>query len=107
MHKRIEKLLESNSLDAHKSKILESKMINGKTILIIECDDITYEVDGLNKRIINDNNQILEKKIEDVKTKPRGWHFRPVFVDINYEVYFNGKLQPELKGKYDLEGNLI
>lgn len=113
MHKKIEKLLEANGLNAHKSKILNSRMVNGKTILTIECDDVTYEVDGLNKRIIddkpkNDNKHKNDYKVSKTEThKPRGWHFRPVYVDENGDVYFKGKLQPELKGKYDLDGNII
>jgi hypothetical protein len=142
MHKKMERLLAANGLNATRSKILNSITSKGKTTLIIECDDVIYEVQGLNKKIIKKEDKLLEdykiqnvdivndiiiidgkstdktideyvadKKVYEVtKTdtqKPRGWHFRPVFVDENGEVYFKGKLQPELKGKYDEEGNLI
>lgn len=147
MHKKMERLLAANGLNATRSKILNSTTVKGKTTLIIECDDVTYEVQGLNKRVISKKEDdriaklmedyklqaveiidgilyldgkstdktteewIADKKVYEVtKTdtpKPRGWHFRPVFVDENGDVYFKGKIQPEQKGKYDLDGNLI
>lgn len=109
MHKKMERLLAANGLNATRSKIINSNTVKGKTTLIIECDGVTYEVQGLNKRIINkkeDNEKVYEVTKTDTP-KPRGWHFRPVFVDENGDVYFKGKIQPDQKGKYDLDGNLI
>ena len=38
----------------------------------------------------------LENEVKSIK-KPRGWHFKEQYVDIEGNVYHKGKLQPQLK----------
>ena len=140
MHKKMEKLLYANGIEPLNTTILETKMVDGKTIIIIETEGVKYEIDGLNKKVISEKeidptliklmedykisdveviddilfidgestektieNWINDKKVYDnvAKTetkKPRGWHFRPVYVDSDENVYHHGQEQSELKG---------
>lgn len=111
----MERLLYAIGLDPKKTKLVNSVMKNGKSILYVESDNIKYKIENAVKTIIEDNNHIvkdIEPKPEKVESgvvtkKPKGWHFRAIYVDTNGDVYFKGKIQPELKDKYDQEGKLI
>jgi len=103
---KLKRIIAANGLDIIKTKYIETKKLNGKNLIIVETDGVKYELDGNNKRIIEKPKEFIVEPSEDIQ-KPRGWHFRPIYVDVVGNVYFKGELQPELKDKYDQEGNLI
>jgi len=121
---KLKRIIAANDLDVTKTKYIETINRNGKNIIIVECDDVKYELDGNTKTEIkkietdewkpiagihNGSITYTEEYLEKIKTfnKPRGWHFRPVFVDEENNVYFKGELQQDLRGKYDKDGNLL
>ena len=100
MHKKMEKLLAANNIDARKAEILN--VSNG--IVLVEIEGKKYKLTGTKKELISE--EIVKEKpyqnITKTKTpKPRGWHFRPVYVDSEGNVYHKGVIQPELKGTLD------
>ena len=140
---KLKRIIAGSGLDVIKTKYLETKVINGKNVIIVESEGVKYELHG-NKKVkiepISDlmydykdeiseedfKNQIqgewkpvagihdgvityTEEELLRIKElpKPRGWHFRPIYVDVENNVYFKGELQPELKDKYDQDGKLI
>lgn len=58
----------------------------------IEIDATKMIIDELTILTNEDEEEIIEDK------KPRGWHFKKVFVDKFGNVYHKGVIQPELKG---------
>lgn len=100
LHK-FNRLLIVNGIDPTKANILKVDGKFAQTIVIVEFNGITYKITNTGKEIIN-NNIVLESTYviptkNEVK-KPRGWHFRDVFVDDEGNVYHKGIIQPELKG---------
>jgi len=117
---KLKRIIAANDLDIVKTKYIETIVKNGKNIIVVENEGIKYELDGNIKTEIKKTETITELIEEDYVTyteeylekikdlpKPRGWHFRPVFVDEENNVYFKGELQQDLRGKYDKDGNLL
>ena len=98
MHKKMEKLLAANNIDAKKAKILD---VSGG-IVLVEIEGKKYRINGTNKELISEVEEKPYQNVAKTETpKPRGWHFRPVYVDSEGNVYHKGVLQPELKGTLD------
>lgn len=96
---KLARLLICNGIDPTKAKILNVEQKNcAQQIIYVECEGVTYKIDELHKEIIDNKPESKwEVSKNDVK-KPRGWHFRDVFVDSEGNVYHKGIEQKELKG---------
>ena len=93
LHK-FDRLLIVNGIDPNRVKIIN--MVNKPEFsALVEFEGTTYKITKNGKEIIQPQNNTYTKN--DVK-KPRGWHFRDVFVDSEGNVYHKGIEQPELKG---------
>lgn len=122
---KMNRILFSNGLDPLRTEILRTEMIGSNSIIYVLFEGVEYRLDGFTKTIvgeISEPEKIIETIIDEVKEspfsvvtetitknvdvvedvveiqKPRGWHFRPVYVDTLGNVYYKGVLQPELKG---------
>ena len=110
------RLLIGNGLNPATTKILDVITSGQNSIVIVESDGVKYKLDGFNKTIIEDKkDEVVEIEVvnepknetvtkNDVK-KPRGWHFRPVYVDSEGTVYHKGVEQPDLKGTLPISEN--
>ena len=92
---KMAKLLWANNINAETAEILRTE----GNIVYVKYQGVSYRIDGLNKSVIEEvkteSKYIVSKN--EVK-KPRGWHFRDVFVDVEGNVYYKGIEQTELKG---------
>ena len=100
---KMNRILLIHGLDPSKTNILETITENGKSIVLVENEGIKYMLDGNNKTIVSSEENVTEEVIEntiDIENykRPKSWHFRAIFVDIDGTVYKRGVEQPELKG---------
>jgi hypothetical protein len=98
---RLIKKLEENTEDTSNIPIIEDELKTNmeEPLLLFEPkeneESIIEDIVEIEDKIVTIKQEIqIDPK--DVK-KPRGWHFKPVFVDSEGNVYHKGKLQPELK----------
>lgn len=100
MASKLNRILTIHGFDPLKTKIIDIETINGKSIVVVEYQNIKYKLDGVEKTQIKEDKKEIKEDKKEIK-KPRGWHFRPVFVDVEGNVYHKGILQPELKDTLD------
>ena len=94
---KMAKLLWANNINAETAEILRTE----GNIVYVKYQGVSYRIDGLSKTVIDEVK--TESKYEYIVSKnevkkPRGWHFRDVFVDVEGNVYHKGVEQPDLKG---------
>lgn len=95
---KLVRLLVCNGIDPTKAKILSVEQKNtAQQIFFVEYEGVTYKIDELHKEIVDNVKEKWEVSKNEVK-KPRGWHFRDVFVDSEGNVYHKGVEQTQLKG---------
>jgi hypothetical protein len=99
-HHKFHRVLIGNGIDPNRATILSVEQKNlSAQIIYVEFEGIQYRIDGFTKTVVENSNKNETWNVSknDVK-KPRGWHFRDVFVDSEGNVYHKGIEQPELKG---------
>lgn len=72
------------------------KNISGEAATVL-CSDCTLKR-NLKKFGMPQAAMVSNQANKNKRSKPRGWHFMKVFVDIDGTVYYRGKEQPQLKG---------
>ena len=105
LHK-MNRLLVSHGIDPTRATILRVEQSDPLfQIVYVEFDGIQYIIDNVSKIRIdntdnttNNNNDSKWEVTKNNVKKPRGWHFRDVYVDNEGNVYHKGVEKPELKG---------
>ena len=92
MSSKMNRILYSHGFDPLKTTILETITNDGQSKVHIQYEGVIYELEGMNKRII-ETIEVIETKEEVKKDKPRGWHFMAEYIDSEGNVYHKGVLQ--------------
>ncbi|NPV13229.1 MAG: hypothetical protein HPY57_15830 [Ignavibacteria bacterium] len=103
LHK-FNRLLVIHGIDPIKANIIkvEQKPELSQVTVHVEFEGVEYLLNETTKQIINKETKQIETNRWEITRnnvkKPRGWHFRDVFVDSEGNVYHKGIEQPQLKG---------